>query len=209
MDSSCSRYRSYDWALALVGLGSASAYLAGLAAAKPVPVACLALATMAASGRYARLLALGLLVSATADVAIERSFVAGLGLFLLAHLAYVAAFLEGRPPLRPLRALPVLAALGAAFSAVAPGLGPLRLPVIAYMAAIGTMVWRAAARVGRNGPARAAEWSALGGAVLFATSDTLIAIDRFRAPVPGAGIAVIVLYWAGQLGIALSARGPD
>jgi alkenylglycerophosphocholine/alkenylglycerophosphoethanolamine hydrolase len=44
------------------------------------------------------------------------------------------------------------------------------------------------------------------GAVLFGLSDTLIAIDRFHAPFPGARYAIILLYWAGQAGIAASAR---
>jgi uncharacterized membrane protein YhhN len=74
------------------------------------------------------------------------------------------------------------------------------------MAAIGAMLWRAAARVGARGASRRAEWSAIAGAILFAASDTLIALDRFRAEVPGARYAVILLYWAGQLGLALSAR---
>jgi alkenylglycerophosphocholine hydrolase len=174
---------------------------------KPLPVLGLALWTAMRLGRYARLLAAGLLVSMVADVAIEWSFMAGLALFLLAHLVYVAAFLTGRPPLRPLRLVPVLVFLGGAYSAVAPGLGSLRGPVLAYMAAIGTMVWRAAARVGRHGPSTAAEWSACLGAVSFALSDTLLALDRFRAPMPHASYGIMLLYWAGQLGIGLSARG--
>jgi uncharacterized membrane protein YhhN len=64
------------------------------------------------------------------------------------------------------------------------------------------MMWRAAARWGDHPGATAA----LLGAILFGLSDTLIAIDRFRAPIPGApAFAIIVLYWAGQAGIAASA----
>lgn len=200
--------------LALVGVTAVAAYVNGLAsgrpglclAAKPVPVLCLALWTLARPGRYARLLALGLLVSAAADLAIEWRFLAGLGLFLVAHLVYVVAFLEGGTRLRLLRALPVLAAIGIVFRAIAPGLGPLRGPVVAYMAAIGTMVWRAAARVGQRGAPGPREWSALLGAVAFATSDALIALDRFRAPIAGARYGIILLYWGGQLGIALSSE---
>jgi alkenylglycerophosphocholine hydrolase len=172
---------------------------------KPLPVLALALWTATRRGKYARLLTAGLVVSAIADEAIEWSFMAGLGLFLLAHLVYVAAFLTGRPPLRPLRLVPVLAFLAVAYSAVAPGLGSLRGEVIAYMVAIGTMVWRAAARVGRNGSSTASEWSACVGAVSFALSDTLLALDRFRAPMAGAHVGILLLYWAGQLGLALSA----
>ena len=73
------------------------------------------------------------------------------------------------------------------------------------MAAIGVMMWRAAARVGARGPVTAGEWSAALGAVLFGLSDTLLAADRFRAPLPGARYGVILLYWAGLGGMAASA----
>jgi uncharacterized membrane protein YhhN len=63
------------------------------------------------------------------------------------------------------------------------------------MAAIVTMMWRAAARPGPT---------ALLGAMLFGASDTLIAFDRFHAPLPWARLPIILLYWAGQLLIALS-----
>ena len=41
-----------------------------------------------------------------------------------------------------------------------------------------------------------------------AVRDTLIGLDRFRAPIAGAPYAIILLYWAGQLGLALSVREP-
>ena len=40
------------------------------------------------------------------------------------------------------------------------------------------------------------------GAILFAASDTLIAFDRFHAPIVGVRYPIMLLYWAGQLGIA-------
>ena len=64
------------------------------------------------------------------------------------------------------------------------------------------MMWRAAARVR---PGERAGWMALAGALSFGLSDTLLALHRFRAPVPGAWYLVILTYWAGQLGIAASA----
>ena len=86
------------------------------------------------------------------------------------------------------------------------GLGDLRPAVVAYVVAICTMVWRAAARVGRSGAPRAGEWAGLAGAIFFALSDTLIALDRFHGPVPYARVPIILLYWTGQAGIAWSAR---
>jgi len=47
------------------------------------------------------------------------------------------------------------------------------------------------------------------GAFSFAVSDTLLALDRFLAAIPHVRHPIMLLYWAGQLGIVLSARpGP-
>jgi alkenylglycerophosphocholine/alkenylglycerophosphoethanolamine hydrolase len=174
---------------------------------KPLPVLGLALWVLGApKSAYRNRLAAGLAVSLVGDVLIEGSFVVGLAAFLLAHIAYVAAFLADTTRPRLLRALPI-AAYGAVMTAFLwPGLGDLRPAVVAYVVAICTMVWRAAARVGHAGAPRAGEWAALVGAVFFALSDTLIALDRFHAPVPYARVAIILLYWAGQAGLAGSAR---
>jgi hypothetical protein len=77
--------------------------------------------------------------------------------------------------------------------------------VLAYTAAICTMLWRAAARVGAPGDDARAAWLGLAGALLFAASDSLIALERFHGPLGGGGQAILPLYWLGQLGIALSA----
>ncbi len=192
-------------ALAALAVVAAILYLWALAFDAPAvrllskPVPALALAALVLSGRrdgYATALAL---------LEVPGHFVAGLAAFLCAHLAYAAAFLRGERRLRLGRALPFAVWLLAAFVWIRPGLGEMTVPVVVYMLAIGTMMWRAAARWGAHGGAAAA----LVGAVSFGLSDTLIAIDRFRLPLPGAPFAIILLYWAGQAGIAASARGPS
>jgi uncharacterized membrane protein YhhN len=173
---------------------------------KPIPVLCLVLWVLRApKGPYRDRLAAGLALSLAGDVLIEWSFTAGLAVFLLAHIAYAAAFLTGAKRLLLLRAVPIGLYSAGVIAFLWPGLGEMRPAVLAYVLAIGTMVWRAAARVGHAGAPRPGEWAALAGAILFALSDTLIAFDRFHAPVPGAGWLIILLYWAGQLGIAGSA----
>jgi hypothetical protein len=67
------------------------------------------------------------------------------------------------------------------------------------------MMWRAAARVGSLGTSALPALLGLAGAVAFGTSDTLIAFDRFHAPMPGVRWPIMVLYWMGQWGIAASA----
>lgn len=170
---------------------------------KPWPLVCLAIwVAREGEGLLGRLVALGLAVSAAADIVIERSFLAGLALFLVAHLVYVAAFVADERSPRVLRAIPFAAYAVLMYRLLAAGLGTLALPVALYAAAIASMMWRAAARVR---PGERAGWIALTGALGFGLSDTLLALHRFRAPVPGAAYAVILTYWAGQLGIAASA----
>ena len=170
---------------------------------KPWPAVCLAIWVLAdGKGALGRLVGAGLLLSAVADFVIERSFLGGLALFLLAHLTYVAAFVADEHAPRWLRALPFAAYAAGMYRFLAPGLGPLALPVALYALAIASMMWRAAARVR---PAERVGWIALAGALTFGLSDTLLALHRFHAPFAGAPYAIMLTYWAGQLGIAASA----
>jgi uncharacterized membrane protein YhhN len=201
--------------LLAIGILSAGAYCLGLALdqrrlsllAKPLPVLCLLLWVLqGASGPYARFVALGLALSLVADILIEVSFLAGLATFLLAHVAYIVAFCADNPGWRPLLALPFLAWGAGVLAYLWPRLGQMRPPVVAYVLVICTMMWRAAARID-GGPATLfAEGAALVGAVIFAASDTLIALDRFHSPIRGVRYPIILLYWLGQWGIALSTR---
>ena len=204
-------------ALAAVAIVAALLYVAGLALGAPAlrlvtkPVPALALAALVLSGRrdgYAGALAAGLTLSALGDALLELPgrFVAGLATFLCAHVVYTAAFVSDDRRLRPLRAVPFAVWLLAAFAWIRPGLGDMTIPVVVYMMAIGTMMWRAAARLDGAASGQPGARAALVGAILFGLSDTLIAIDRFRVPLPGAPYAIILLYWAGQAGIAASAR---
>jgi uncharacterized membrane protein YhhN len=197
--------------LAFVASLAAAGYLVGLwrdwptvrLAAKPVPVLCLLLWIRdGANDRYARLVAAGLALSMAGDVLLEFPglFVAGLGAFLCTHITYIMAFLteSSRPHL--LRAVPFLFWLVPIYTKMRPGLGGMAIPVTVYVAAIGVMLWRAAAM----GLARATRPAVIG-AILFGLSDTLIGLDLFRAPIPGVRYPIILLYWAGQALIGASA----
>jgi len=199
-------------ALGALAVAAAIVYVVGLATHRPdlrlrvKPVPALALAALVLTERrdgYGAPLAGGLFLSALGDTLLEVQghFVAGLATFLCAHVAYTAAFLRDERRLRLRRAAPFAAWLLAAFAWIRPGLGEMTVPVVVYMLAIGAMMWRAAARGGDHPGATAA----VTGGILFGLSDTLIAIDRFRAPIPAAPYAIILLYWAGQAGIAASA----
>jgi alkenylglycerophosphocholine/alkenylglycerophosphoethanolamine hydrolase len=156
-------------------------------------------------GALGTLVLAGLLTSAAADVAIEWSFLAGVALFLAAHVLYVAAFVADERALRAWRALPFASYAASMYAFLRPGLGAFAVPVGAYVVAIAAMMWRAAARV--HAGETAGRW-ALCGALAFGLSDSLLALHRFHQPLPGASVAIMLSYWAGQLGIALSATGP-
>ncbi len=132
----------------------------------------------------------------------------GVGAFLLAHLAYVTAFVGEAPALRPVRATPFAIWGAGLLWWLKDGLDAARMliPVGIYTLVICAMMWRAAAWLGEG--ARSARL-AFAGALLFATSDSAIAIDRFGEgePIPGVRYLIIVLYWLGQAGISASAIG--
>jgi uncharacterized membrane protein YhhN len=204
----------FEAALAGAGIVAALTFFAALAldlpaarlVAKPLPA--LFLAAWVARRRrdaLALLVAAGLLLSACGDLLLDLGlFLPGLVAFLLAHVAYVGGFVSDEPRPALARALPFAAYGVGAFGFLGPGLRDMAVPVGVYVAVISTMMWRAAARVGGRTPSRAA-WLGLAGALAFAASDSLIAFDRFHAPIPGARWPVMALYWLGQCGIAASA----
>ena len=179
--------------------------------AKPLPVlALVAWVLRRPLSRYATWIAGGLLLSAVGDVLLESGesrFVLGMAAFGLAHAFYIVAFVGRASGLRLLLACPFAIWGIGLFARLLPGLGSLALPVAAYSTLLMTMAWRAAACVGARRAASRSEWAAALGAIVFALSDSLIALDRFDGPLPAAArLAIMPLYWLGQLGIAWSAR---
>jgi alkenylglycerophosphocholine/alkenylglycerophosphoethanolamine hydrolase len=208
---------SRTWILAGAGILGGGAYFVGLElelsvlrlGAKAVPILCLLLWLWPARERYSRLISVGLVLSLIGDVLLDMSpdlFLPGLGSFLLAHVAYVAAYVTVTRLLSLKRGVPfMLLGMGMGMF-LWPRLGGLALPVMAYVAVICAMMWRSAALVNGDGLERREQWAALAGALMFGASDALLAVKLFVQPVPGSSYAIMLLYWAGQLGIAFSAR---
>jgi uncharacterized membrane protein YhhN len=147
-------------------------------------------------------LVVGLVLSLLGDVFLlmdERWFVAGLGSFLLAHIAYVVA-LQLAPTSVPwtlvgLAVVVVSVALVGrrVVSAVAGGDHRAMVgPVTAYLLVISAMVVSAFG----TGSARA-----VGGASLFYASDATLAWNRFVEQRRHGHIAVMVTYHVGQAGL--------
>jgi len=172
-------------------------------ALKAFPIWCLAgYVALNGEGAAATLAVIGLLFSSGGDIALsldrKKYFVVGLSLFLVAHLFYLLAFGQGIATITVNVWAGVLLVLTLGLGSwLFPTLGKLRIPVVLYMVVITAM-----------GVAAAIHPHAfpylLPGAFLFILSDSLIAIDKFRRPIPYAHHLIMITYYLGQLGIALA-----
>lgn len=156
--------------------------------------------------RYANLILAGLACSLVGDIFLmlpSDQFVPGLVSFLIAHLFYIAAFRSGFAGFRPAwLAFPFFAYGLTAFWILLPGLGELKLPVIAYLLVILTMAWQAAVRW--NAMRDRSCLFAFAGALLFVISDSIIAFNRFHTRFYLAEALIMSTYFAAQWLIALS-----
>lgn len=173
---------------------------------KTLAVLVLALYAMLAGGGW--LLVAALALSALGDYFLSRDgdtpFLAGMVAFLLAHVAYVVAFVGlGQSGAlladRWLVALVLIVFALAVYRVLWPGLGAFRLPVAAYCLAILAMGLAAF-----DLPPGDTSWMIPLGAVLFMASDAVLAIARFRLkPASGwqlpAGWFVWSTYWLAQI----------
>jgi uncharacterized membrane protein YhhN len=144
-------------------------------------------------------------LSCTGDVLLDLNpayFTFGLAAFLLAHVEYTSVWLLYRP--RPFRSTPQRTAIAVAvllYAAVfagwlVPGLGELSAPVALYIAAITLMV--VTATFSRFSLAASL------GAMLFLLSDSILATNKFKFPVPARDFLVWSTYYGGQLLMALT-----
>jgi len=170
-------------------------------------VLALALSFPVAPAAYRWALIGGLVFSTAGDIFLmlpRDRFIAGLVSFLIAHLFYIFAFSIGVPfGTAPLLWLPFFAAGGVVVAVIWRGLAPaLRGAVIAYVVVIAVMAGQAAGRWHALG-GDAALSAALGGA-LFVVSDSVLAINRFRAQFHAERALTLGTYWTAQVLIVLS-----
>lgn len=150
-----------------------------------------------------RWLLAGLLCSMVGDVCLltERGFLPGLVAFLLAHVCYILLFRRDRPWQRHAWVVP---ASGIGLLAAAMYLylfhhglpGTMRAPVALYVLVIAVMAVQSVARAItlRTGAA----WCVAAGAISFMVSDSILAFNRFVAPVPASSLWVLGTYYLAQ-----------
>ena len=169
---------------------------------------------------YTLLILGGLLFSMAGDVLLifqakPKAFLAGLVAFLIAHLIYISAFIYAQSSLKlglngageVAAAVGVVLVGGVVYRYLSPGLGNMRVPVIAYIVVISAMVHRALAVALVYTGAMTQPALMVAGALLFYLSDAILAINKFRfdGQLPRGRSWNLMTYYAGQLLIALSA----
>ncbi|HKC35234.1 MAG TPA: lysoplasmalogenase [Chitinophagaceae bacterium] len=134
-------------------------------------------------------------------------FIFGLVAFLIAHVFYIL-FYENVVRKEGIGKnywwfLPVIIYYIALIYILSPHLGDMKLPVRIYGIVISYMLIQAL-QTGRIKDLGAAILM-IGGAVLFITSDSVLAINKFYQPFEYAGIAIMLTYGIAQLLITLGA----
>lgn len=213
--------------VSIIGLIAAAVYILALWAnwpivqliTKGIPLLCMIIWLLRLPrDRFANLIMGGLIVSLAADLVMQwdRSlFAAGLYIFLVAQLLYVAAFLTITRRGRGVRVIPFVAWGLIIFLILNPHLGDQQLPIVAYLVALIILPWRAAALLSSHGRLETFELSALVGTLAFALSDTLALLNHFiwhdtltmfsvQDSAPFIATLVMILYWLGQWAIALA-----
>ena len=154
---------------------------------------------------YGWLIVVGLAFSILGDIflMLEKDyFIAGLVAFLMAHLCYIVAFYWVLPGLAfwPLIILILYGVL--VYSKLHKSLAEMKAPVVVYLCVILVMVWLAWCVWLTN--------LSIGGlfifigALIFAISDTILALGKFVKSGPNTQLWVMATYYVAQALIALS-----
>ena len=202
----------WQWAMALAGmaamLSAHHAWLAAYAFFKPlamlVAMACVwCLADRQRHPHTTRWLLAGLALSLVGDVCLltDWAFLPGLVAFLCAHLCYIALLRRDRPWTWRSWAVAACGVSAAGVTTygylVVQGLAPaMRLPVAAYVLVIGAMVVHALARAATLRTPGA--WCVALGALSFMVSDSVLALNKFVAPVPASALWILGTYYLAQ-----------
>ena len=149
---------------------------------------------------FTYLMLAGLVLSLCGDVFLmlpKDRFIAGLVSFLLAHIAYIAAFSTIFAFTVTWWWLLIVVALSVGyFGLLSSSLGKLKVAVLFYVAVISAMLWLA-------GEIYMADPSSLNlllivGASTFAVSDACLAWNKFKAKYSGAQTAILSTYFLAQ-----------
>ncbi|WP_339919957.1 lysoplasmalogenase [uncultured Flavobacterium sp.] len=133
----------------------------------------------------------------------EMYFIMGLIAFLLSHITYILLFNKQIKPKNTknkaifwIGATAIMAYLIIMIAVLLPSLGDLTIPVFLYALVISTMllfafkgflIWRTPAN-----------WYILVGAIIFVSSDSILAFNKFYEPVVLSSFLIMITYLAAQ-----------
>lgn len=141
-------------------------------------------------------------------------FVYGLGSFLMAHVCYIIGFRLAQKSESKIHQvdfvrtfffnLPIYMVAAITFYLINPNLGNMKIPVIAYLIVIVSMVTTARERFKKCDPS--SFWQVFIGALLFFISDGIIALSKFYKAFPESGVLIMGTYATAQLLIVMGIR---
>lgn len=120
-------------------------------------------------------------------------FIVGLAAFLVAHIFYAKAFSIVTKKRSLHTSIPFIAYVIAFLFFISPHTAEYRLPIIFYSLVISIMLWRSFLAAEKKNY-KSVFW----GAMLFALSDSLIAINKFYQEFTHAQVIIMITYWTGQ-----------
>jgi uncharacterized membrane protein YhhN len=151
---------------------------------------------------YQKAILTGLIFSTIGDVFLikdKQFFVQGLISFLIGHICYIVAFWTN--PKLP-SGLIYLAYIVFFLSILWKHLERLKIPVLVYATAIALMSWMALSRTIENHNHHT--FHAFLGSIMFVISDSLLAYNKFKSPIPLSAVWILGTYFLAQWLIALS-----
>lgn len=133
----------------------------------------------------------------------ELYFIFGLVTFLLSHAIYIILFNKQQNSERdknrlvfPIGICVILAYFSLMLFTLFPKLGPLKIPVVVYAVVITTMLFYAFK--GSLNWKKPANNHILLGAIIFVSSDSILAFNKFYAPVPLSSFLIMGTYIVAQ-----------
>jgi uncharacterized membrane protein YhhN len=132
-------------------------------------------------------------------------FTIGLLCFLIGHVLFILSFRKARHAetdasllgtQKARFAFPIILTGSGLLTTLYPFLGGLKIPVIFYSLVITLMVLNASFRYGRT--SKQSYWLVFGGAFLFMTSDSILALNKFQAPIQNADLYIMSTYMLAQ-----------
>ncbi len=153
-----------------------------------------------------RLRMAGLVASLGGGVILETSFSAGTVVFALAQLCYCLSLPWRTVSMRSLLISGTFALVLylAVVSLIVPGITDAWPPLILFYGAIESLVLAGALASLRASRRICSPEFMAAGICLFVLSDSILAVDRWHTPIPGAVLMVQAAYFAGQFLIASS-----